>query len=125
MSKVWLITGSGNRLGRDIAEAVLAAGDSVVARALRTEELAPLVAQYGEQVKPVKLEVRDEAAAKADCGSITEVGHKRLCADWLWFASRETGQKLPWNGSEPVWNGRDLKLPHVPGPAIRLVKAFV
>jgi NAD(P)-dependent dehydrogenase (short-subunit alcohol dehydrogenase family) len=65
MSKIWLITGSGNGLGRDIAEAALAAGDSVVAGARRTEELAPLVAQYGERVKPVKLEVRDEAAAKA------------------------------------------------------------
>ena len=65
MSKVWLITGSGNGLGRDIAEAALAAGDSVVAGARRTEELAPLVTQYGEWVKPVKLEVRDEAAAKA------------------------------------------------------------
>jgi NAD(P)-dependent dehydrogenase (short-subunit alcohol dehydrogenase family) len=65
MSKVWLITGSGNGLGRDIAEAALAAGDSVVAGARRMEELAPLVAQYGERVKPVRLEVRDEAAAKA------------------------------------------------------------
>jgi NAD(P)-dependent dehydrogenase (short-subunit alcohol dehydrogenase family) len=37
----------------------------VVAGARRTEELAPLVAQYGERVKPVRLEVRDEAAAKA------------------------------------------------------------
>src|SRR6202030_3779674 len=65
MKKVWLITGSGNGLGRDIAEAALAAGDSVVAGARRTEELAPLVTQYGERVKPVMLEVRDEAAAKA------------------------------------------------------------
>jgi NAD(P)-dependent dehydrogenase (short-subunit alcohol dehydrogenase family) len=65
MSKVWLITGSGNGLGRDIAEAALAAGDSVVAGARRTEELAPLVTQYGGRVKPVMLEVRDEAAAKA------------------------------------------------------------
>jgi NAD(P)-dependent dehydrogenase (short-subunit alcohol dehydrogenase family) len=65
MSKVWLITGSGNGLGRDIAEAALDAGDSVVAGARRTEELAPLVAQYPERVKPVTLEVRDEAAAKA------------------------------------------------------------
>jgi len=65
MSKIWLITGSGNGLGRNIAEAALTAGDSVVAGARRTEELAPLVAQYGERVKPVKLEVRDEAAAKA------------------------------------------------------------
>src|SRR5271156_3519302 len=65
MAKVWLITGSGNGLGRDIAEAALAAGDCVVAGARRTEELAPLVAQYAEWVKPVRLEVRDEAAAKA------------------------------------------------------------
>src|SRR6202163_3011283 len=65
MAKVWLITGSGNGLGRDIAEAALAAGDSVVAGARRTEELARVVTQYGERVKPVKLEVRDEAAAKA------------------------------------------------------------
>ncbi len=62
--KVWLITGSGNGLGRHIAEAALAAGDSVIAGARRTEELSPLVAHYGERVKTVRLEVRDEAAAK-------------------------------------------------------------
>jgi NADP-dependent 3-hydroxy acid dehydrogenase YdfG len=65
MSKVWLITGSGDGLGRDTAEAALAAGGSVVVGPRRTEELAHLAAQYGERVKPVKLEVRDEAAAKA------------------------------------------------------------
>jgi len=65
MAKVWLITGSGNGLGRNIAEAALRAGDSVVAGARRIEELEPLVAQYGERIKPVTLEVRDEAAAKA------------------------------------------------------------
>lgn len=64
MAKIWLITGSGNGLGRDIAEAALAAGDSVVAGARRLDELAPLVAQYGERVKPVSLEVRDAAAAQ-------------------------------------------------------------
>src|ERR1700723_2843749 len=63
--KTWLITGSGNGLGRNIAEAALIAGDNVVAGARRTEELASLVAQYGERVKPVKLEVREEIAAKA------------------------------------------------------------
>jgi NAD(P)-dependent dehydrogenase (short-subunit alcohol dehydrogenase family) len=65
MAKVWLITGSGNGLGRDVAEAALAAGGNVVAGARRTEELAPLVAQYGERLTPVALEVRHEAAAKA------------------------------------------------------------
>ena len=65
MAKVWLITGSGNGLGRDIVEAVLSSGDSVVAGARRTQELEPLVGQYGERVKPATLEVRDEAAARA------------------------------------------------------------
>src|SRR3981189_3049669 len=64
MSKDCLIMGSGNGLGRDIAEATLAVGDSVVAGARRTEEVAPLVVQYGDRVKPVTLEVREEAAAK-------------------------------------------------------------
>ncbi len=65
MAKVWLITGSGNGLGRDIAEAALAAGDSVVAGARRVEELKPLVEQYGERITPVPLDVREEDAAKA------------------------------------------------------------
>ena len=65
MAKIWLITGSGNGLGRDIAEAALAAGDSVVAGARRLEELNSLVEQYGERVTPVKLDVREEEAAKA------------------------------------------------------------
>ncbi|RRA47282.1 SDR family NAD(P)-dependent oxidoreductase [Acidipila sp. EB88] len=65
MAKVWLITGSGNGLGRDIAEAALATGDRVVAGARRLEELNPLVAQYGERITPAQLDVRDEAAARA------------------------------------------------------------
>ena len=65
MAKIWLVTGSGNGLGRDIAQAALAAGDSVVAGTRRLEELQPLVEQYGERVTPVKLDVREEEAAKA------------------------------------------------------------
>ena len=65
MAKIWLITGSGNGLGRDIAEAALVAGDSVVAGARRIEELDSLVEQYGERVTPVKLDVRKEEAAQA------------------------------------------------------------
>jgi NAD(P)-dependent dehydrogenase (short-subunit alcohol dehydrogenase family) len=65
MAKVWLITGSGNGLGRDIAEAALAAGDSVIAGARRPEELNPLLDKHPGRIKPVTLDVRDEAAAKA------------------------------------------------------------
>ncbi len=65
MAKIWLITGSGNGLGRDIAEAALASGDAVVAGARRVEELEPLIQQYGERITPVQLDVREEEAAKA------------------------------------------------------------
>ena len=61
MSKVWLITGSGNGLGRNIAEAALAAGDSVVAGARRTEELAPLVAPKAEAQKVYETYPREPA----------------------------------------------------------------
>ena len=73
MGKIWLITGSGNGLGRDIAEAALAAGDSVVAGARRLEELSSLVEQYGERVTPVKLDVREEKAAKAAVQTAVDV----------------------------------------------------
>jgi len=72
MAKVWLITGSGNGLGRDIAEAALATGDSVVAGARRLEELDALVEQYGGRIKPVELDVRDESAAQAAVESALE-----------------------------------------------------
>lgn len=65
MAKVWLITGAGNGLGLDIAEAALAAGDSVVAAARKPEQLDALVQQYGDRVCPVQLDVRDAAAAQA------------------------------------------------------------
>jgi NADP-dependent 3-hydroxy acid dehydrogenase YdfG len=65
----WLRSGSLREAETDWGgtspRATPAAGDNVVAGARRTEELAPLVAQCGERVKPVTLEVRDEAAAKA------------------------------------------------------------
>ncbi len=65
MYKIWLITGSGSGLGRNITEAALAAGDHVVAGARKLEELNALVQRYGEHITPVKLDVRDEGAAKA------------------------------------------------------------
>jgi len=67
MAKVWLITGSGNGLGRDIAEAALAAGDSVVAGARRRRNWDFWLAQYGERVKPLRWKVREEAAARPPC----------------------------------------------------------
>ena len=65
MSKVWLVTGSASGLGRNIAEAVLASGDRLVATARDPRRLEDLVKKYGAQVRTAPLDVADEDAAKA------------------------------------------------------------
>ncbi|WP_248799806.1 oxidoreductase [Pseudomonas sp. MWU13-2105] len=65
MSKVWLITGSASGLGRNVAEAVLAAGERLVATAREPQRLDDLAARYGDQVRVVALDVTDAAAAEA------------------------------------------------------------
>jgi NAD(P)-dependent dehydrogenase (short-subunit alcohol dehydrogenase family) len=65
MSKVWLVTGSASGLGRNIAEAVLASGDRLVATARDPGRLKDLVAKYGDQVRTAALDVADENAALA------------------------------------------------------------
>ena len=66
MSKVWLVTGSSRGLGRSIAEAVLAAGDRLVATARDPKRLADLVDRYGlDRIRAVALDVTDPAAARA------------------------------------------------------------
>ncbi|GAA1989974.1 oxidoreductase [Catenulispora subtropica] len=64
MSRTWLITGASRGFGRSLAEAVLAAGDRLVATARRPEQLQDLAAQYGERVRTVALDVTDPAAAR-------------------------------------------------------------
>ncbi|AJK46915.1 SDR family NAD(P)-dependent oxidoreductase [Burkholderia plantarii] len=63
MSKVWLVTGAARGLGRAIAQAVLEAGDSLVAGARDPARLADLAASHGERLRAVELDVTDEAAA--------------------------------------------------------------
>ena|SRR2546427_6225725 len=65
MSKVWFVTGSASGLGRNIAEAVLASGDRLVATARDPGRLKDLVKKYGGQVRTAPLDVADEYAAKA------------------------------------------------------------
>jgi NAD(P)-dependent dehydrogenase (short-subunit alcohol dehydrogenase family) len=64
-SKVWLVTGSASGLGRNIAEAVLASGDHLVATARDPRRLEDLVEKYGNQIRTAPLDVADEEAAQA------------------------------------------------------------
>jgi NAD(P)-dependent dehydrogenase (short-subunit alcohol dehydrogenase family) len=65
MSKVWLITGASRGFGRAFTEAVLEAGDRVVATARNPEQLVQLKDRYSEKVCTVPLDVTNEAQAKA------------------------------------------------------------
>src|SRR5260370_41308052 len=72
MPKVWLITGSSRGLGRALAEAVLAAGDKLVATARNPEQLADLVERHGDQVRTIALDVTNEQAAAHAVGLATK-----------------------------------------------------
>ena len=65
MAKTWLITGTSRGFGRELAKAVLAAGDNLVATARKTSSLDDLVQKYGSQILPFTLDVTDVAQSKA------------------------------------------------------------
>ncbi|HEY1178562.1 MAG TPA: oxidoreductase [Phytomonospora sp.] len=59
--RVWLITGASSGFGRAIAEAALAAGDTVVLTARRVEALDDLRAAHPDRVAVLALDVTDQA----------------------------------------------------------------
>jgi NAD(P)-dependent dehydrogenase (short-subunit alcohol dehydrogenase family) len=61
MNKIWFVTGSSRGLGRTLVEAILAAGDKVIATARKPEELKDLSATYGDSIRAVKLDVTSPA----------------------------------------------------------------
>jgi NAD(P)-dependent dehydrogenase (short-subunit alcohol dehydrogenase family) len=72
MSKVWFVTGSSRGLGREIVEAALNAGDSVVATARKPEQLNDLSEKFGDRVLALALDVSDSAAVS----KAVAAGHK-------------------------------------------------
>ena len=64
MPKHWFVTGSASGLGRSIAEAVLASGDSLVATAREPKRLGDLLEKYGERVRTLALDVTNQEACK-------------------------------------------------------------
>ncbi|WP_271177870.1 SDR family NAD(P)-dependent oxidoreductase [Leifsonia poae] len=63
--QVWFITGSSRGFGRALVRAALEAGGLVAATARRPEQLDELVAEFGERVHPIALDVTDAAAARS------------------------------------------------------------
>jgi NAD(P)-dependent dehydrogenase (short-subunit alcohol dehydrogenase family) len=61
--RIWFITGASRGFGRSFAQAALAAGDRVAATARDTSALDDLVAEHGDAVLPVELDVTDHDAA--------------------------------------------------------------
>ncbi|MFF4369219.1 oxidoreductase [Streptomyces sp. NPDC001594] len=62
--RVWLITGASSGFGRTLAEAALAAGDTVVATARRPAALDDLAAAHPERLVPVAADATDTARAE-------------------------------------------------------------
>src|SRR5258707_15238770 len=73
MAEVWFIPGSARGMGRAIAEAVLAAGDQLIATARNPKQLSDLVERYGDHVRAIALDVTDERAALATVQSAVDV----------------------------------------------------
>src|ERR1700733_15086984 len=72
MKKTWLITGSSRGLGRALSEAVLRAGDNLVATARNISSLGNLSSRYGERIILRSLNVTDFAAAGAAVAAAVE-----------------------------------------------------
>lgn len=61
--QTWIITGASRGFGRALAEAALAAGDSVVAAVRRTDSVADLGAKYPDNCLIVEFDARESTAA--------------------------------------------------------------
>jgi NAD(P)-dependent dehydrogenase (short-subunit alcohol dehydrogenase family) len=65
MSKIIFITGASRGFGKLWAKALLERGDRVAATARNLDHLADLVAEYGDAVLPIQLDVNDREAGFA------------------------------------------------------------
>src|SRR6201994_1318956 len=69
-NRTWFITGASRGFGRSFAQAARAAGDRVAATARDTSSLEDLVAEHGDAVLPVELDVTDRDAVFASVQSV-------------------------------------------------------
>jgi NAD(P)-dependent dehydrogenase (short-subunit alcohol dehydrogenase family) len=65
LKKVWLITGCSRGIGRSLSEAVLAAGNELVATARNPEQIKYLAERFGDKVRVCALDVKSETDAES------------------------------------------------------------
>ena len=77
MAKVWFITGTSRGFGRVWAQAALGRGDRVAATARDTRALEDLVAEHGDDMLALELDVTDKGRDRAvdDRGARTLRAH--------------------------------------------------
>ncbi|MFT3815930.1 MAG: oxidoreductase [Acidovorax sp.] len=63
--KIWFITGASSGFGKELAQAVLARGDSAVLTARRLEPLQAIAAAHGDRALALQLDVTDPASRAA------------------------------------------------------------
>src|SRR3984893_7436274 len=64
LGKIFFLTGSSRGLGRRLAEAILEAGNRLIATARQPKQLEDLVQRYGKSVLPLALDVTDYKQAQ-------------------------------------------------------------
>ena len=76
MTQTWFITGTSRGLGRALTRAALEAGDRVAATARQPAQLDDLVAEYGDRIHTISLDVTDaRAAQEAIADAHDHLGH--------------------------------------------------
>ena len=82
MPKTWLITGSSRGLGRAISEAVLASGDNLAATARNKDGLNDLIAESGDRVLALSLDVTSyQSACEAVKATVQKFGRLDVVAN--------------------------------------------
>lgn len=82
MSKIWFITGASSGFGKELAELVLARGDSAVLTARRLEPLQAIAAAHGDRALALQLDVTDAASRAAALKAATDrFGHIDVLAN--------------------------------------------
>jgi len=82
MPKTWLITGSSRGLGRAISEAVLASGDNLAATARNKDGLNDLIAEFGDRVLALSLDVTSyQSACEAVKATVQKFGRLDVVAN--------------------------------------------